>query len=112
MRSSFAVTLSGLAVLLTSGAHAANGVDYEVMAAKYACVTCHEVDFRKVGPSYEEVARKYRGADAKTVETLVKHVKEGSTGVWGSMIMPAQSQIPEQDIRALVAWVLAMGSGK
>lgn len=103
--------LLGLTVLPITGTQAAD-VDYEAMATKYACVSCHEIDFKKVGPSYEEVARKYRGADAKTVDTLVKHVKEGSTGIWGSMIMPAQAQIPEQDVRALVAWVLAMDSKK
>lgn len=81
----------------------------EELAVKYACVACHEIDFKKVGPAYEDVARKYRNADAATVATLVKHVREGSTGVWGKDIMPAQPLVPEADVRTLVQWVLSLG---
>ncbi|HTP38469.1 MAG TPA: c-type cytochrome [Steroidobacteraceae bacterium] len=82
----------------------------EAMAAKYGCVSCHELDFKKVGPAYEAVAKKYHGADAATIETLVKHVREGSTGVWGKDIMPPQTLVPEKDVRELVSWVLSLDS--
>ena len=80
----------------------------EVMAVKYACVSCHEIDFLKVGPAYEEVAKKYKGADQQAIDTLVKHVKEGSTGIWGAAMMPAQLNVPDEDVRALVQWILSL----
>lgn len=104
---SLLLSLIGLTALATV-APVGSALADEELAAKYACVTCHEIDFKKVGPAYEEVAKKYRGADAKTIDTLVKHVKEGSTGIWGSMIMPPQAQISEQDARVLVKWVLSL----
>lgn len=112
MRSSLntSVIPAALALLLTSVAYADESVGSEEMAAKYACVSCHEIDFKKVGPAYEEVARKYRPADSKTIETLIKHVREGSTGVWGTASMPPQVQAPEQDVRALVKWVLSLSA--
>ena len=41
------------------------------MPAKYGCTTCHAVDNKVVGPSFKDVAAKYRGQDveAKLVET-------------------------------------------
>ncbi len=97
------VLLSGVAVLGGLSAQV-----NEALSAKYACVACHELDFKKVGPAYEDVAGKYRGADAKTVESLVKHVHEGSAGAWGKDIMPAQPLVPEQDVHTIVKWVLSL----
>lgn len=103
VRNVVSIVLASVAALWGVSAHAD-----EALAAKYACIACHELDFKKVGPAYEDVARKYRGADAKTIETLVKHVREGSTGVWGKDVMPAQPLVPEQDVRILVKWVLSL----
>lgn len=97
------IVLSSATAVCAPAAHAD-----EALAAKYACIACHELDFKKVGPAYEDVARNYRGANAETIETLVKHVREGSTGVWGKDVMPAQPLVPEQDVRTLVKWVLSL----
>lgn len=99
-----AALLAALALSLAGVARAS-----EELAVKYACVACHEIDFRKVGPSFEDVARKYRNADEQIVATLVKHVREGSSGVWGKDIMPAQPLVPEADAKVLVLWVLSLG---
>lgn len=96
---------AALVLSLAGGAARAS----EELAVKYACVACHEIDFRKVGPSFEDVARKYRGADEQAVDTLVNHVREGSTGIWGKDIMPAQPLVPAADAKVLVLWVLSLG---
>ena len=47
----------------------------EVLKAK-GCLNCHEADKKKVGPSFKDIAAKYKddkGAEAKLVEKL----KEG-----------------------------------
>jgi cytochrome c len=76
------------------------------LAKKHACLACHTVDKKLVGPAYKEVAAKYRsdpGAEAR----LVDKVKKGSQGVWGQVPMPANANVPDGDVRALVKWILS-----
>ncbi|HKQ27285.1 MAG TPA: c-type cytochrome [Burkholderiales bacterium] len=78
----------------------------EELAKKHACLACHAVDRKLVGPSYKEVAAKYRsdpGAEAK----LVEKVKKGSQGTWGQVPMPPNASVPDGDVRALVKWILS-----
>ena len=78
----------------------------EELAKKHNCLVCHTVDKKVVGPSYKEVAAKYRGdktADAK----LFEKVKKGGVGVWGQVPMPPNATVPDADIKALVKWVLS-----
>jgi cytochrome c len=78
----------------------------EELAKKHNCFACHAIDKKLVGPSYKDVAAKYRndpGAEAK----LADKVKKGGQGVWGQVPMPPNSQVPDADIRALVKWVLS-----
>ncbi|MEA3195785.1 MAG: cytochrome c [Betaproteobacteria bacterium] len=78
----------------------------EELAKKHACFACHAVDKKLVGPSYKDVAAKYRsdkGAEAK----LFDKVKKGGTGVWGQVPMPPNAAVPDADIHALVKWILS-----
>ncbi len=76
------------------------------MMQKDGCAACHSVDKKIVGPSYQEVAAKYRG-DKDAAAKLVQKVKTGGSGVWGQVPMPPNAQVPEADIKALVTWILA-----
>ncbi len=83
-----------------------NALAQDALAKKYGCLACHAVDKKVIGPSYKEVAAKYKGqkdAEAK----LVDKVKKGSTGVWGKIPMPPNASVPDADIKALVKWVLS-----
>lgn len=77
------------------------------MMQKDGCSACHAVDKKIVGPSYEDVATKYKG-DKDAAAKLVQKVKAGGSGVWGQVPMPANAQVPEADIKALVSWILAL----
>jgi cytochrome c len=79
----------------------------EALAAKSGCLACHAVDKKVVGPSYKEVANKYRGDKAAPAK-LEKKVKEGGVGVWGQIPMPPNTQVNDADIKKLVAWVLSL----
>ena len=81
--------------------------DGQALATKYACMACHQVDKKVVGPALKEVAAKYKGD--KTAEAkMIKKVKEGGSGVWGTIPMPPNPQVPDADIKAIVQWVLAI----
>jgi cytochrome c len=77
------------------------------LAKSKNCLACHAVEQKLVGPSYKEVAAKYRGqkdAEAK----LVTKVMQGGSGVWGAMPMPPNPQVSKQEAESLVRWVLSL----
>jgi cytochrome c len=76
------------------------------LAKKHGCFACHTVDKKMVGPSYKDVAAKYRG-DKGAEAKLVDKVKKGGAGVWGQVPMPPNAAAPDPDIRALVKWILS-----
>ena len=79
--------------------------DAAKLAQQKACLACHAVDKKVVGPSFKEVAAKYRsdkGAEAK----LVKKVREGGSGVWGQVPMPPNPALAEKESQILVKWIL------
>ncbi len=69
-------------------------------------MACHAVDKKVVGPSYKEVAAKYK-ADKGAAAKLEEKVKKGGQGVWGQVPMPPNSFVSDADIKTLVKWVLS-----
>ena len=98
----FALVLAAAAAVPASlPAHA-----QEELAKKHACLACHAIDKKLVGPAYKDVAAKYAGqkdAEGK----LVAKVMKGGSGVWGPVPMPANPQVSEAEAHTLVKWVLA-----
>jgi cytochrome c len=76
------------------------------LAKKHNCLVCHAPDKKVVGPSYKEVAAKYRGDPAAEAK-LVDKVKKGGVGVWGQVPMPPNATVPDPEVRALVKWILS-----
>jgi len=79
----------------------------EKLAQSSGCMTCHAVDRKLVGPSYKEIATKYRNDKAASAN-LVKKVKAGGSGVWGPTPMPPNAHVKEDDIKAIVNWTLTL----
>jgi cytochrome c len=88
-------------------AFAGNAFASEELAKKHNCTACHKVDAKLVGPAYKDVAAKYK-ADKKAEAALFDKVKKGSMGVWGPVPMPPNAAVPDEDIKKLVKWVLAV----
>lgn len=79
------------------------------LAKKHNCVTCHQVDKKLVGPSYQDIAKKYAGNKA-AVKTLTAKVRNGGKGTWGEVPMPPNPSLKEADAETLVKWVIAGAS--
>ena len=79
----------------------------EAMMKKDGCAACHAVDKKIIGPSYQEVAAKYKG-DKEAPAKLAKKVKEGGSGVWGQIPMPPNATTSDADVKALVDWILTL----
>ena len=84
----------------------ANATADEALAKAKNCFSCHNVDKKVVGPSYKDVAAKYKG-DAKAVDTLAGKIKAGGKGVWGPIPMPPNNVTPEE-AKKLATWVLSI----
>jgi cytochrome c len=80
------------------------------LAEAAGCLGCHSVSTHVVGPSYAEIADKYRGTNV-TAQLYTK-VRKGGQGVWGDVAMPAQEEIKDEDLQKLIAWIVATPSSK
>ncbi len=74
------------------------------LAIRYLCFGCHAVAETRVGPSFMDVAERY-GKRENAVTYLLKELKDGSGGKWGSAPMPAEIA-PEPDLQKILRWVL------
>lgn len=95
-----------IATCAISSAYAADG---EAIVKKSGCLACHDVEKKKMGPPYKEVAAKYHG-DAGAPAKLAKKVREGGSGTWGNVPMmpnPAD-KISDADLAAAIEWILSL----
>lgn len=98
--------LLGVSALMASGMAAAqDNAAAASQANLLGCMFCHNAKAKLMGPSFESVADKYKDqADAAAVLSL--KIKNGGAGVWGRVPMPAHNQVPDEQIKTLVTWVL------
>ncbi|PQA59576.1 ThuA domain-containing protein [Siphonobacter curvatus] len=75
------------------------------------CKACHTVDKKSVGPSYMDVAKKYRG-NAQAERKLASKVIAGGGGVWGEQAMSAHPQLKEEEALDMVRYILSLASRK
>jgi cytochrome c len=75
------------------------------LATKKNCMACHAMENKVVGPAFKDVATKY-AADKGAEDRLTQKVLKGGGGVWGTMPMPANTQLDETEARTLVRWIL------
>jgi cytochrome c len=103
MMNKLVITAAATALLAMSGVASAD----QALAQKNACMSCHGVDKKIVGPAFKEIAAKYKG-DAGAQANLVEKVKVGSKGVWGQVPMPPSPQVKPEDANKIIAWVLSL----
>lgn len=91
----------------TGAAHAADAAKAAALMKGSDCMACHAEATKLVGPAYKDVAKKYAG-NAGAVDTLVKKVKAGGSGVWGAVPMTPHPNLKDEDIKVMVEWVLSL----
>ena len=84
---------------------AADEAAMTALAQKSACMSCHGMDKKIVGPAYKDVAAKYKG-DKGAEAKLAAKVKAGGKGAWGEVPMPPNAAVKDEDIKSLVNWIL------
>ena len=69
------------------------------------CKTCHNENEKSIGPAYADVAKKYR---ERNRDYLVNKIKNGGGGVWGETAMPANPDLKNSEVNALVTYILSL----
>jgi cytochrome c len=87
--------IAAAALLAAGAAYAQSGAD--VVKAK-GCLGCHDAAAKKVGPSFKDIAAKYKG-DSKASATLVDKIKEGKGH--------AKIAASDAELKAAVGYVLS-----
>jgi cytochrome c len=78
----------------------------EELAKKNNCLACHAADKKLVGPSYKDIAAKYK-SDKTAEAKLAEKIKKGGSGAWGQVPMPPNPNVSDADLKTLVKWILA-----
>ncbi|MBU3621411.1 c-type cytochrome [Polynucleobacter sp. CS-Odin-A6] len=97
-----------IALLLVyfSAARAANDDLAPLALAKQnACLGCHAVDKKIVGPSFQAVAKKYSN-DPNATAFLKNKILKGGSGSWGVVPMPANTKLSDAQLTLLANWIL------
>lgn len=94
-----------IGLLCMGTAHAAN--DGEALAQRSVCMACHQVEVKRVGPSFRDIAGRYSANDA-AAQYLVESIRNGSRGRWGAIPMPAQRHVDPATALLLSEWILSL----
>ncbi len=80
--------------------------DVKALLGANACLACHGIKNKVVGPGFNEVVAKHKGrADLQAY--LEGKIKGGGVGVYGSVPMPAQPQLSDADAKTIGQWIAA-----
>jgi cytochrome c len=71
------------------------------------CKTCHKIAEKSIGPAFTDVAKKYPNNKASMAH-LTEKVKEGGSGVWGDVAMPAHPALKPAEAKQIISWILSL----
>ena len=93
-------------------------VEMPALAKKHTCTDCHAIEKKIIGPSWLDVAKKYKGVAEYEYkgqkypleEGLVMKISKGGSGIWGPMPMPINdpSGAKKADYLELVRFILGL----
>lgn len=77
------------------------------LARSAGCLTCHSMDTKMAGPSFQDIAARRKG-EAGAEDILVEAVKKGSSGIYGPIPMPPSPAVSLEDTRRMVQYILSL----
>ena len=84
-------------------AQAPASADAEQLAKSKGCFACHDINTKKVGPAFKDVAKK----EAGKLEEVAQRIKNGGVGSWGNVPMPPQN-VTDEEAKKLAQWILSL----
>jgi len=71
------------------------------------CLTCHKINEKSFGPSYNEISSRYPFSEGAT-ENLAHSIMHGSKGLWGTNAMTPHSNLRYEDAKAMARYILSL----
>jgi len=71
------------------------------------CKSCHDEARKVVGPSFQDIAKKYAGQPNAVVD-LSKSIRQGGSGKWGDIPMTPHPTLSDADLTQVVTWILSL----
>ena len=99
------VTLKSVVAEASPAATDQRTLDPRTLANASNCLACHAENRKIVGPSFKEIASRYKG-DSGAQARLMAKVRDGGAGTWGNVPMPPNSEMKSEHIQVLVHWIL------
>jgi cytochrome c len=81
-----------------------NASEAKKLLASNNCMACHTMKTKLVGPAFASIANKYKNIPDRQAH-LMKEIRAGGAGVWGSVPMPPQTELSETDLQKIVQWL-------
>lgn len=104
MKSGF---MNSMVIVGLFSAVSAYAVEMPELAKKANCVSCHAIAEKKVGPTWEAIADKYK-SEKGAVATLSGKIISGGKGVWGAVPMPPNPKLAEADAKELASFIMKL----
>lgn len=79
----------------------------EVLIAYADCYSCHSIDKRSKGPAFKDIAKRYPVNDGY-IALLARRVIVGGSGAWGYSVMTPHADLPEEDAKTMVKFILSL----
>lgn len=76
-----------------------------LLAKQNACLGCHAINKKVVGPSFQDVAKKY-AHNPNAPAFLKNKILKGGSGSWGVVPMPGNNKLSDADTSLLVTWIM------
>lgn len=68
------------------------------------CLNCHAFKSKLIGPSFLEISNKYQDGELE-MELMASRIKNGSSGIWGPVVMPAHPELSDREIDEMLLWI-------
>ncbi len=81
--------------------------DVATLVKDNRCLACHQVNKKRVGPSFKAIAERYSTLESSE-QVLLNSIMTGSRGRWGAVPMPAQTQVSTEDAKRIAQWILSL----
>jgi cytochrome c len=96
--------------LLTSNTQMTGGLRFlqgKTLVANSDCKSCHALEAKSIGPSYMEVAQRYRGKQGAD-DVLAAKIISGGSGNWGKNVMAAHPQHTKAEAAEMMKYILSL----
>lgn len=100
------IPVAFVGMMAMPAAHAADGA---TLFQEAGCAACHQVDKKRMGPMFKDVAAKYKGQE-NAEEQLFNKVRAGGAGNWGNIPMPPNppERVSDEELHTIVKWILTL----